>query len=132
MIRLHPHIEQLLRENQVDDVEHFVNNLIFLYYNGGLLRPGEIAARIKADPVFRKQAAEVVDVYDEMVHDFQGIEVVGATNSQSLFIPNQRLYELLLKHCEIIVLTSPREQKGGIRKMDSDVHFYRDDGTLEN
>lgn len=132
MIRIHPHIEQLLKDNQVEDVEHFVNNLIFLYFSGGILRPGEIAGRLKIDTIFRKQAAEVVDVYDEITHDFEGIEVVGATNAQSLFVPNQRLYELLMKHAEIIVLNSPREQKGGIRKMDSDVHFYRDDDALKN
>lgn len=132
VIKLHPHIEQLLRDNQVDDVEHFVNNLIFLYFNGGLFRPGEVAGRLKLDTVFRKQAAEVVGVYDEITHDFEGVEVVGATNAQSLFFPNQKLYELLMKHTEIIVLNSPRNQKGGIRKMDSDTHFYRDDDTLKN
>lgn len=131
MIHLHPHIEDLITKEGIEDRERFINDLIFLYFNKGLLRTSDIAARIKAEPIFRKEAAEMVEVYDEITHDFQGVEVAGASNAQSLFILNEKLYELLLKHSEIIVLKSPRE-KNGIRRTESDTHFYRDDSPLKN
>jgi len=122
VIKIHPEIIELLKKEGVLDVDRFVNDLVFLHLQGGLVRANDIAGRIRLPHAYRKQAASIIDVYDEVTHDYQGVEVTGKAWAQSIFVPSQELYNLLVDNTEVIVLKSPR--KNGISIKETGEHFY--------
>jgi len=122
VVDIHPQIIDLLKKEGVQDVNRFVNDLIFLHLQGSLIRANDIAGRVRVPQVYRKEGAEITDVYDEVTHDYQGVEVVGKSWNQSIFIPHQDLYNLLIDHTEVIILKSPR--KSGISIKETGEHYY--------
>jgi hypothetical protein len=122
-IELSPAVEALLKQKGKEaDAQRVVNDLIAIYLNEGIIRGSQIAGRVVADKAFRKTAASISDVYDEVTHDYEGIEVTGRTPFQSIFIPSEKLHDLLVDNVDVIVLKSPR--RTGIREIETNLQFY--------
>jgi len=123
MINLNPAVLALLKKKGKEaDAEKLANDLLAIYLTEGIIRGSQVAGRVQTDKVYRKVAAEVVDVYDQITHEFEGIEVIGKVPSQSIFIPSEKLHDLMVDNTEVIVLKSPR--RSGIREKETDLKFY--------
>lgn len=109
-IKLRPELLRLIRDLSVINdsrsaLERLANDLLFLYVQGDLIRPAQIAARIKLPMIYRKES----QTFDAQTHAFAGV-VVG----ESLWVPNEELRDMLEENTEVVVLNTPR--KTGIRR----------------
>lgn len=122
-MELHPSVLDALRE-KTDDIEKFVNDLLFVYLNDGFLRKSDVVGMFVTKKIFRKNVMVGAGVYDEITKEFKGVSVEGNVDGQALFIPDDRLHEALLENMVLLVMKSPREQ--GIRLEDTkEVHITK-------
>ena len=124
-MKLEPTVEALLKKDGAtdEDIEKLANVLLFLHVKDKITWHSDIAGRVIIDKVIQRNAAEGIEVYDEMTHSFKGIVATGKLPSESLFIPNEKLYELLKKHRVLWVMKSPR--KRGISEQDVSEVFIK-------
>lgn len=104
-IKLHPEVLRQLKLEKPEDIQRLVNDLLFLYMQGDLIRPMHIVKRMKIPRVFIKES----DVFDAQTHEFKGV-VAG----ESLWVPGAELRDMLEEYDEIVIINSPR--KSGIRR----------------
>lgn len=109
-IKLNPALLSLLKNQSVisdsrPNLERLANDLLFLYVQGDLIRPLQIAGRVQLPTVIRKES----ETFDASTHVFAGV-VVG----ESLWVPSEELRDMLEENTEVVVLRSPR--KTGIRR----------------
>ena len=121
-IQLHPEVCRLLGDG---DGEKLVNDIAYVYLTGGFIRRTDIVLHTKVERVFRKRADNLLPVFHSITQKFIGVSVVGKTDSETLWIPCQKLHDALEENTELIVMKSPRD--GGISiKVGPDV----DDNTV--
>lgn len=109
-IKLRPELLKLIKDLSVindsrQSIERLANDLLFLYLHGDLIRPAQIAARIRLPTIYRKES----ETFDAQTHAFAGV-VVG----ESLWVPSEELRDMLEENTEVVVLNTPR--KTGIRR----------------
>lgn len=124
-IKIKGHLIPVLDELSDEDLTKFVDKILTLYLKGILVHVENIAGRYKLDKVYRKNSAEIADVFDETSHDFKGVVVIGRKESESIFIPSIKLHDALRTHDEILVINSPR--KKGISTKETEEHYYKVD-----
>ena len=109
-IQIHPETLDSLKEAAPEgtDIEQLINSILFLYSKSGFIRKTDIAGMVTIQKIFRKRSAEMVEVFDEATKDFKGVVTVGHTDSESLWIPNEKLHDLLEEHQVVFVMKSPR------------------------
>lgn len=104
-IKLSPSVISLIKSKDEKDIERLVNDLLFLYLHGDLIRPMQIIRRFKVPTVYMRET----ETFDAQTHEFK-----GTVMSESLWVPGEELRDLLFKYDEIVILNSPR--KTGIRR----------------
>lgn len=114
VIKLTPSIVNLIKIKNTKDVERLVNDLLFLYLHGDLIRPMQIIKRFKIPTIYMRE----VETFDAQTHEFKGTVI-----SESLWVPGEDLRDMLFKYDEIVVLNSPR--KTGIRRKKSKLKSTR-------
>lgn len=104
-IKLHPEVLRQLKLEKPEDIQRLINDLLFLYMQGDLIRPMHIVKRLKVPKVYMKES----ELFDAQTHEFKGV-VVG----ESLWVPGQELRDMLEAYDEVVIINSPR--KKGIRR----------------
>lgn len=102
-LKLHPEILEMLHSKSPEEIQALVNDLLFLYLKGDLIKPSEIIKRIKIPVIFLKE-------FDAQAHEFPGVVV-----ADSLWVPGIELKDMLQEYAEIAVLNTPRKE--GIRRL---------------
>jgi hypothetical protein len=124
-MELHPDVLKALQE-KTDDVEKFVNDLLFVFLNDGLIRKSDVAGMVVTHRIYRKSVMVGSAIYEEITKEFKGVSVEGRVDGHSLFIPDERLHDLLEKNLVLLVMKSPREQ--GIRVEEAnEIHATKHD-----
>ena len=108
-VTLHPEIEKLIGPRE--DVEQFVNNVLFVYLSGGFIRKSDVAGAVVVNNIYRRSSVVGTAAFDTVAHEFKGIVLGNESQSQSLFISSGKLVDLLEENQVVMVLKSPR-QKG--------------------
>jgi hypothetical protein len=117
-MKLHPDILDALK-TKTEDVEQLVNDLLFLYVSDEFIRKSDVAGMFVLNKIFRKRVSVGVGVYDEITKEFKGVSVEGKEDTESIFIPDERLHDLLELNTVILVMKTPRTQ--GIRAEETKV-----------
>lgn len=100
------------------EIEQLINDVMAVYLNNGFIRANQVVGHYRLDKICRKDAPEVADVFDEITHDYVGVQVTGNSVSRSIWVPSQPLHEALSENTDVIVLRSPRKE--GISVEDAD------------
>jgi hypothetical protein len=101
-------LENEKRLKNSTDVDSFVNSLISAYFKGSFIHKSKIAGSVTVDKVYKKGYGLGIHTFDVVTNEFEGVTIIGAKTSRSIFIPNIKLAELLENHQTILVLKSPR------------------------
>lgn len=121
-VKLHPVVVDLLQKNGHEELDRLVNDLLLVFLSDGFIRKSEIAGRISAPEVYREISSEVMDVFDEITHDYEGVAITGKAEGGSIWINSPEFMELVEQNTEIVVLKSPR--KNGIRNKEIETQIY--------
>lgn len=104
-IRLKPHVAKLLKNESMP--EEFVNDLILAYLDNQLIPTSEIAGVVNIPKVYRPRHMESQQAFDVVSRQFRG--AVVEKESESLFICDDRLHDLLEDNSVILVMKASRK-----------------------
>lgn len=120
-ITLHPSIAAQIEERE--DVGEFVNSIVHAYLSGAFIRKSDVAGMVVVNKSYRRLSAQGTEVFDAMTHEFKGIAIEGSKASDSIFIPSEKLHDLIQENQIVLVLKSKRSK--GIRLVEEDAVFTR-------
>jgi hypothetical protein len=107
-IKLHPEILKLLEGTA--DVEQLVNDIVYIYCRNGFIRTSGVAGKVNIDRIYRKSAEHIASMFDAVTQEFKGLAVIGESDSETLWVPDEHLHDLLEENTEILVMKSPRKK----------------------
>ena len=122
-ITLKEDVAKAVRKRAKGKPGQFVNDMLSMYLKGGFISKSQIAGTVNTRKVIRKNIEIAQQEYDMISGVFKGITVDGEEPSDSLFIADANLFELLKNNTMVVVLKSPRKQD--IEKEPSDRMFIR-------
>ena len=122
-ITMREDVAKAVRKKAKGSPGQFVNDILSVYLKGGFISKSQIAGTVNAKKVIRKNIEIAQQEYDMISGVFKGITVDGEEPSDSLFIADANLFELLKNNTMVVVLKSPRKQD--IEKEPSDRMFIR-------
>lgn len=108
-VDIHPEVFEALQE-KTKDVEKLINDILFIWSKDGFILRSDVAGMFVLDRVFRKNCNLGTGVYDEITKEFKGVAVTGRKESESLFIPDARLHDMIKENIVLLILKSPRTQ----------------------
>ena len=108
-VKIKPQVLKAIKDR--DDLAEFVNSVLLTYADGGFIRKSEVAAVFTLNRVLRRNIDIASQEYDVISGVFKGVTVEGTNPSDSLFIPNPRLHDLLEENQMILVMKTPRKKK---------------------
>lgn len=100
------------------DAEELANSVLSSYLNGEFIRKSEIAGMVVTKP-YKRSAFQAYEAFDAASHEFEGVVVEGTKESDSLFIPSQRLHQLLSENQVLLVMRSPRTKPTPVTKAET-------------
>ena len=122
-ITLKEDVAKAVRKRAKGKPGQFVNDMLSMYLKGGFISKSQIAGTVNTRKVIRKNIEIAQQEYDMISGVFKGITVDGEEPSDSLFIADANLFELLKNNTMVVVVKSPRKQD--IEKEPSDRMFIR-------
>jgi hypothetical protein len=106
-----------------EDAGEFVNAILAAYLAGDFIRKSDVAGMVTVPKPYRRLAFEGSEIYDAVTQHFKGISIEGQSPSQALFIPSEKLHDLVQENQIILVLKSKRTR--GIRNEEVDQMFTK-------
>lgn len=117
-VTVKPDVLTLIAER--DDLEDFVNSILLTYLTGGFFRRSEVAGVVNV-----KGYVERISVgehyFDTVTGEFRGVTISGEKVGDTIFVPNQKLLDLVRANSVILVLKTPRSE--GISVLNADKLF---------
>lgn len=108
-VAIHPEVSKLLGPKE--DLEQYINDILFIYLSGGFIRKSEVAGAVVVNKIYRKASVADSAKFETVAHEFSGVVVANEIQSQSVYISSDKLMDLLEENQVVMVLKSPR-QKG--------------------
>jgi len=106
-----------------EDAGEFVNSILAAYLAGDFIRKSDVAGMVTVPKPYRRLAFEGPEIYDAVTHHFKGVSIEGQAPSAALFIPSEKLHDLVQENQIILVLKSKRTR--GIRNEEVEQLFPR-------
>jgi hypothetical protein len=107
-VTLHPSLVDMLDDRE--DAEAFVNSILISYLHGEFIRKSDVAGMVNLNKAYRKTSLHGEQLFDAVTHEFKGVTVEGEKPSESIFIPSQKLHDLVAENQVLLVLKSRRSK----------------------
>lgn len=107
------------------DPEGFVNAILAAYFNKEFIKKSEIAGVVAATNVYKRTSSTASRVFDVITKQFKGLAVESEREDDVIFVPSEKLFNLLSRNSVLVVMKSPRDNKMGIKKTE-DIYIKPD------